>query len=86
MASAQPTATCPGTTDLSGYGPGFGLPLKGRELHTKATHAQDPGFVPPCLVLSAWGSSEAQYDVDGDGLVQGGDLGFLLGTWGVCAP
>jgi hypothetical protein len=36
------------------------------------------------LILSAWNTPEAQYDLDGDNLVGGGDLGILLGTWGNC--
>ena len=38
------------------------------------------------LLLSAWNTSEAQYDLDGDGTVAGGDIGYLLGSWSVCAP
>ncbi len=44
-------------------------------------NAQDLG-----LLLSAWGSSSAQFDLDGDGTVRAGDLGLLLTAWGACAP
>ena len=36
------------------------------------------------LLLSAWDTTEAQYDIDGDGVVGGGDLGAFLVAWGPC--
>ena len=36
------------------------------------------------LLLSAWDTTEAQYDIDGDGVVGGGDLGTFLVAWGAC--
>lgn len=36
------------------------------------------------LLLSAWNTTEAQYDINNDGVVGGGDLGLLLNSWGPC--
>ena len=36
------------------------------------------------LLLSGWNTTEAQYDLDGDGVVGGGDLGAFLVAWGAC--
>ena len=34
--------------------------------------------------FAAWGSTDSHYDVDANGIVDGGDLTILLGFWGVC--
>ncbi len=38
----------------------------------------------PCLVLAQWGASGGAADLNHDGVVNGGDLGVLLGLWGPC--
>jgi len=35
-------------------------------------------------LLSAWGSVDPMYDLDGDGSVGGGDIGILMSQWGDC--
>ena len=35
-------------------------------------------------MLAAWGTTDPQCDLDGDGFVRAGDLGLLLGYWGPC--
>lgn len=35
------------------------------------------------LILSGWGSDITKYDIDGNDSIQGGDLGYLIGTWDV---
>ena len=37
------------------------------------------------LMLGAWNTSDPAADLDGDGDVDGADLGLLLGAWGACA-
>ena len=36
------------------------------------------------ILLAAWGTGDADADLDGDGLVSGSDLSTLLGDWGGC--
>lgn len=47
---------------------------------TGARHSAECGFL-ACLQ-----ESEPTGDLNGDGLVDGGDLGILLGTWGSAGP
>jgi hypothetical protein len=35
-------------------------------------------------VLAAWGTANAAADLNGDGTVNGADLGELLSAWGTC--
>lgn len=35
------------------------------------------------MLLAAWGMA-GEADLNGDGLVNGGDLGLLLNEWGPC--
>ena len=35
-------------------------------------------------MLAAWGTTDPQCDLDGDGFVRAADLGLLLGYWGPC--
>jgi hypothetical protein len=37
------------------------------------------------MLLSEWDSASAAYDLNRDGVVNGADLGLLLGAWGGCA-
>ncbi len=37
------------------------------------------------LLLGAFGTSIPTYDLDGDGVVAGGDIGVLISQWGACA-
>lgn len=36
------------------------------------------------LLLTRWGTSDLQCDIDGDGVVSAGDLGLLMVAWGPC--
>jgi hypothetical protein len=36
------------------------------------------------VLLGSWGTSGVPADVNGDGTVDGQDLGVLLGNWGAC--
>jgi len=38
------------------------------------------------LLLSAWGTNNADADIDGSGVVGGSDLTALLASWGPCVP
>jgi len=38
------------------------------------------------LLLSAWGTNNADADIDGSGVVGGTDLTALLASWGPCVP
>ena len=44
-----------------------------------AVNSADLGYL-----LAAWGTTDPQCDLDGDGFVLAGDLGLLLGSWGPC--
>jgi hypothetical protein len=35
-------------------------------------------------LLGAWGGSDANADIDDDGIVGGSDLSLLLSSWGGC--
>ena len=36
------------------------------------------------VLLGAWGTANAAADLNRDGIVNGADLGALLGAWGPC--
>ena len=36
------------------------------------------------MILGAWGSSDSDADLDGNGTVGGEDLSLVLGFWGYC--
>lgn len=46
--------------------------------------ATNPGYDPQMLaaLLAAWGQNSSQYDLNGDGVVDGADLGMVLGGQG----
>ena len=44
-----------------------------------AVNSADLGYM-----LAAWGTTDPQCDLDGDGFVRAADLGLLLGYWGPC--
>ena len=36
------------------------------------------------MVIGAWATANPQYDLNGDGNVDGTDLGVLFASWGRC--
>ena len=52
-----------------------------------ASVPKDPPFNPVFLerLLAAWGTNNPQYDFNGDGIVDGADLGILLSRGGLTA-
>ncbi len=76
---------CPGFDDLidrneNGIPDGCeGTPCIGDIDGSGAVDGADLG-----LLLSAWGTDDAQADLDGSGTVDGADLGLLLSAWGAC--